>query len=72
MAADRTVTDGPQVTVGGLTVIEVSSRDEAHQWAAKWATACRCDQEVRELGFDPKINAMLREAAHRRSGPDNA
>ena len=57
--ADGTVTDGPQVTVGGLTVIEVPSREEAHKWAAKWATACRCDQEIWELGFDPKIDAML-------------
>ena len=72
VAADGTVTDGPQVTVGGLTVIEVPSREEAHKWAAKWATACRCDQEIWELGFDPKIDAMLREAANRRSRPDDA
>lgn len=32
--------------VGGLTVIEVPSREEAHKWAAKWAAACRCDQEI--------------------------
>jgi hypothetical protein len=32
VAADGTVTDGPQVTVGGLTVIEVPSREEAHKW----------------------------------------
>lgn len=64
IAADGTVTDGPQVTVGGLTVIEVPSREEAHKWAAKWATAGRCDQEIWELGFDPKIDAMRREAAN--------
>jgi hypothetical protein len=51
------------VSVGGLTVIDVPSREEAHQWAAKWAAACRCDQEIWELGFDPKIDAMLGEAA---------
>ena len=49
------------MTVGGLTVIEVPSREEAHKWPAKWATACRCDQEIWELGFDPKHDAMLRE-----------
>jgi hypothetical protein len=56
LAADGTVTDGPPVTVGGLTVIEVPSREEAHKWAAKWAAACRCDQEIWELGFDPEID----------------
>lgn len=65
VAADGTVTEGPHVSVGGLTVIDVPSREEAHQWAARWAAACRCDQEIWELGFDPKIDAMLREAAHR-------
>lgn len=34
---------------GGMTVIEVSSREEAERWAAKVAAACRCDQELREL-----------------------
>ena len=72
VSADGTVTEGPQVTVGGLTVIEVPSREEAHQWAAKWATACRCDQEIWELGFDPQLDAMLREAAERRSRPADA
>jgi hypothetical protein len=72
VAADGTVTDGPRVTVGGLTVIEVPSREEAHKWAAKWATACRCDEEVWELGYDPKIDAMLREAAILKTRPDKA
>ena len=72
VAADGSVTEGPQVTVGGLTVIEVPSREEAHRWAAKWATACRSDQEVWELGLDPQIDAMLREAAHRGRRPGDA
>jgi hypothetical protein len=72
VAADGTITEGPPVTVGGLTVIEVPSREEAHHWAAKWAAACRCDQEVWELGSDPQVDAMLREAAHRASRPDDA
>jgi hypothetical protein len=48
------------------------SREEAHKWAAKWAAACRCDQEIWELGFDPKIDAMLRQADNRKSRPDDA
>ncbi len=65
VSADGTVTDGPVVTVGGLTVIEVPSRDAALEWAAKWAIACRCDQEIWELGVDPEIDAMRRAAALR-------
>ena len=72
VAPDGTVTEGRQVTVGGLTVIEVASREEAHKWATKWATACRCDQGIWELGYDPKIDAMLHEAANRRTRPDGA
>ena len=67
VAADGTATDGPPVTVGGLTVIEVPSREEAHTWAAKWAAACRCDQEIWELGVDPEIDAMRRQAARESS-----
>lgn len=58
--ADGTVADGPPVIVGGLTVIEVRSREEAHVWATRCAAACRCDQEVWELGFDAKKAAMPR------------
>lgn len=72
VAADGTVTEGPQVSVGGLTVIDVPSRAEAHRWAAKWAAACRCDQEVWELGVDPKIDAMLRAAANGGRRPGDA
>lgn len=39
---------------GGFTIIDVASRDEAHVWAAKLAVACRCPQEVREFGDDPR------------------
>jgi hypothetical protein len=41
VAADGSVVDGAQVTVGGLTVIEVPSREEAHRWAATWAMPLR-------------------------------
>lgn len=72
IAADGTVSDGRPVPVGGLTVFEVPSREEALAWAAKWAAACRCDQELWELGSDPQHDAMLREAALRRSRPGDA
>ena len=52
--------------IGGVTVIEVPSRDEALKWAAKIAVACRCPQEVREFGSDPELDAMLCQADSRR------
>jgi hypothetical protein len=58
VAGDGTITAGtyPQTEefTGGLTVIDVSSREEALEWAAKIATACRCAQEVRQFMFDPQ------------------
>jgi hypothetical protein len=67
VAIDGTVTDGPYPeATGGLTVIEVPSRDEALEWAAKIAVACRCAQEVREFGPDPEFDEMLRQADKRR------
>ena len=52
VATDGTVTDGPEskAYIGGFSVVDVSSREEALQWAAKIAVACRCAQEVREFG----------------------
>lgn len=38
---------------GGYTILELPSRAAAEHWAAKIATACRCDQELREFMFDP-------------------
>jgi len=38
---------------GGFTVLEIPTREEAEQWAAKIAAACRCPQELREFGYDP-------------------
>jgi hypothetical protein len=56
VATDRTVTDGPYPeAIGGLCVVEVPSRDEALEWAAKIAVACRCAQEVREFMPDPTV-----------------
>ena len=59
VATDGTVTDGPypesKAYVGGFAVVEVPSREEALEWAAKIAVACRCAQEVREFVFDPTV-----------------
>jgi hypothetical protein len=40
---------------GGFTVLDVSSRETALEWAAKFAVACRCAQEVREFMPDPAV-----------------
>src|SRR5271169_2576603 len=67
VATDGTVTDGPypetKEVIGGFSVVDVPSREEALAWAAKIADACRCAQEVRELLPDPEQDAMLRRAA---------
>jgi hypothetical protein len=55
----------PDSNVGGFSVVEVASREEALAWAAKIAVACRCGQEVRELMPDPEQDAMLRQADRR-------
>jgi hypothetical protein len=66
VATDGAVTDGPYPeAVGGFTLVDVPSREEALRWAAKIAVACRCAQEVREIGADPELDAMLREADNR-------
>jgi hypothetical protein len=69
VATDGTVTDGPypetKEVIGGFAVVDVPSREEALQWAAKIAVACRCAQEVREIGADPELDAMLRQADSR-------
>jgi hypothetical protein len=42
--------------LGGFAILEVSSREEALEWAGKFANACRCAQEVREIMADPKVH----------------
>ena len=60
VATDGTVTDGPEPeAIGGVTIVDVSSREEALMWATKMAVACRCSQEVWEIGPDPELEAML-------------
>ena len=52
------VTDGPfpetKEVIGGFAIVDVPSREEALEWAAKIAVACRCAQEVRVLLPDPR------------------
>jgi len=58
VATDGTITAGPvpetKAVIGGFSIIEISSREEALVWAARIAAACRCAQEVREIMFDPE------------------
>jgi hypothetical protein len=58
VGTDGSVVDGPspetKAVVGGFSIVEVASREEALVWAAKIAVACRCAQEVREIGYDPE------------------
>ncbi|GGS07642.1 hypothetical protein GCM10010169_60610 [Micromonospora fulviviridis] len=69
VATDGMVTDGPypetKEVIGGFSVVDVASREEALEWAAKIAASCRCAQEVRELLPDPEQDAMLRQADRR-------
>jgi hypothetical protein len=39
---------------GGFCVLELPSRADAVQWAARIAAACRCAQELREFYYDPE------------------
>jgi hypothetical protein len=56
---DGTVTDRPypesKAHLGGFSVVDVPSREEALKWAAKIAVACRCAQDVREFLPDPAV-----------------
>ena len=58
VGTDGSVTDGPfpetKAVLGGFSIIEVPTREEALEWAAKFASACRCPQEVREIMYDPE------------------
>ena len=58
VSTDGTITVGPvpetKAVIGGFSIVEVSSREEALVWAARIAAGCRCAQEVREIMFDPE------------------
>ena len=58
VGTDGTCTLGPfpetKAVVGGFSIIEVPTREDALVWAARIAKSCRCAQEVREIMFDPE------------------
>jgi hypothetical protein len=51
------ITDGPYLEtkelVGGMTIVETGSLDEALEWARKGAKVGRNNVEVREIFFNP-------------------
>jgi len=59
VGTDGRVTDGPlpetKAVIGGFSIIDVPSREDALAWAARIAVSCRCAQEVRELMDDPEV-----------------
>ena len=59
VATDGLVTDGPypesKELIGGVFVVDVPTREDALEWAANIAVACRCAQDVRKFMFDPDL-----------------
>lgn len=57
VAPDGTVTEGAgdKAYIAGVTILDLPSLEEALEWAARIAAACRCTQEVREFGADPAV-----------------
>jgi hypothetical protein len=53
-AGDGTATAGT-FPLGGITIIDVPSREAALEWATKIATTCRCSQDVSAFGVDPAV-----------------
>jgi len=53
VSGDGTVSDGPHPQhsglSGGMTVLDLPTRADAIEWAARIAVACRCPQELREF-----------------------
>jgi hypothetical protein len=58
VGTDGGVTEGPspetKAVIGGFSIVQLPTREDALGWAAKIAVACRCAQEVRELMDDPE------------------
>jgi len=59
VGTDAAVSEGPspetKAVIGGFSIIDVPTREDALAWAAKIAAACRCAQEVRALMDDPEV-----------------
>ncbi len=62
--ADGSVTNGPlresPVNIGGFCILEVETDPEALNWAKKFAVACRCSQEVRQIMDDSEQESLQR------------
>lgn len=41
--------------LGGFSIVDVPTLEEALGWAAKFAVACRCAQDVRRIMDDPLV-----------------
>ncbi len=56
VAADGALSDAPdeKAYIAGVTIVDVPSREDALKWAARYADACRCAQEVREFVPDSR------------------
>jgi hypothetical protein len=54
---DGTVTDASNSKphIGGGMIVDVASRDDALEWAARIAAACRCSAELHEVLPDPAV-----------------
>jgi hypothetical protein len=63
-SAQEAINAGVYVSADGLE--KPVGEHRGHRRAAKIAVACRCAQEVREIGADPELDAMLRQAGSRR------
>jgi len=59
VSVDGSVMPGPfpetKAVLGGFAIVNVETREEAVEWAKRWAEACRCPQEVREIMDDPEV-----------------
>lgn len=53
VGTEGTVSAGPypetKAVIGGFSIVDVPSLEEALVWAARLAVACRCAQEVRKI-----------------------
>lgn len=58
VGTDGSIAEGPlpeaKAVIGGFSIINVATREQALSWAARFAMACQCTQEVRELMDDPE------------------
>lgn len=44
-----------KAVIGGFSILDLQSHDEAIEWAKKIAKASRCNQEVREILADREV-----------------